>query len=281
MATVRKLFEDEDDDAASIAEADVELLDFPAAVVCATCGAGDCPGCHDVRVTGHSGVVVFVPWERAGGFASRFWGTTRASTDGAEAFFSGLPDGPLGTAVSYALVAELAAVGSSLAVCFALGVGLAWALFPAWATFLLSAAQTQLALARVFVVMVASFTWLLVSVHALHGWLLDRAAGRAGAKRATTRALRFGLYAAGWDVVTSPLGALVTLVTAGPRAALGLREHAFRTPGRATSAMLRGLYRLDGEPAADVKRRAMRTTMVASVALVIVALALSALALRA
>lgn len=279
MAPVRKLFEDEDE--AAVGEVELELLDFPAAVVCATCGSGDCPGCADERVTGHSGVVVFVPWERAGGFFGRFWATTRASTDGAEAFFSGLPDGPVGPALSFALVAELVAVGSSLGLCSALGVGVAWAALPAWASYLWSDSATRLAFARSLVVMVASFTWLLVGVHALHGWLLDRAAARTGARRATSRALRFGLYAAGWDVVTSPLGALVTLLIAGPRAALGLREHAFRTPGRATAAMLRGLYRLDGEPAAAVRARAMRATMAASVALVLVALALSALALRA
>ncbi len=277
MATVRKLFEDEDDAPAG----ELELLDFPAAVVCATCGAGDCPGCADERVTGHSGVVVFVPWERAGGVFARFWATTRASTDGAEAFFSGLPDGPLGTALSFALVAEVTAVGSSLGACFALGAAVAWAAFPAWAAYLWGESAARLAFARVFVVMVASFTWLLVAAHALHGWSLDRAAARAGAKRATSRALRFGLYAAGWDVATSPLGALVTLVSAGPRAVLGLTTHAFRTPGRATSAMLRGLYRLDGAVAAEARARAMRVTMAASVVLVLAALALSALALRA
>ncbi|MCC6649177.1 MAG: hypothetical protein IT374_26865 [Polyangiaceae bacterium] len=279
MAPVRRLQDDEDTSRDPGLE--LELLEFPAAVVCATCGAGDCPGCHDERVTGHSGVVVFVPWERAGGVFARFWATTRASTDGADAFFFGLPDGPVGAALSYALVAEVAAVGSSLAVCFAAGAALVWALFPAWAALLASETATRLACARVFVVMVTSFTWLLVSVHALHGWLLDRAASRAGAARATTRALRFGLYASGWDVMTSPLGALVTLVTAGPRAALGLTEHAIRTPGRATSAMLRGLYRLDGDAAARARGHAMRVTMVASVALVVVALGVSALALRA
>ena len=277
MATVRKLFEDDVDEG----EVDLELIDFPAAVVCATCGAGDCPGCHDERVTGHSGVVVFVPWERAGGVLGRFWATTRASTDGAEAFFAGLPDGPLGTALSYALVAELVAVGSSLALCFAMGVTLLWVAFPAWATFLLHGPATQLALARVFVVMVTTFTALLVAAHALHGFELDRAAGKTGAKRALSRAVRFGLYAAGWDVVTSPIGALVTLLVSGPRAVASLPEHAFRTPGRATGAMLRGLYRLDGDRALQVRRAAMRTTMAASVVFILAALAIAAASARA
>src|SRR5258708_13806270 len=66
--------------------------DVPAAVVCLTCGRGDCPGCHEER-TGASGVIAIVPWERPQlAWPSRFFATVQATTLGAEGFFRPLPD---------------------------------------------------------------------------------------------------------------------------------------------------------------------------------------------
>ena len=63
------------------------FFDIPAAVLCATCGQADCPGCTAASET-ESGVVAIVPWERSGGMWTRLWATANATTQGAEAFFN-------------------------------------------------------------------------------------------------------------------------------------------------------------------------------------------------
>jgi hypothetical protein len=95
-------------------------------------------------------------------------------------------------------------------------------------------------------VAVVGLTALLVGAHAVHGFALDLGARRAGVPTTSvTRALRFGLYAAGWDVVIGPVGFAVTLLREGPLAAFGLARHARRLPTRSSVAFLRGAYRLD------------------------------------
>src|SRR5689334_16149532 len=69
-------------------EAIDSFFEVPAAVLCAYCGEGDCPGCAVAEEQG-SGVIAIVPWERPGaGVWPRLWATARATTHGAEAFFS-------------------------------------------------------------------------------------------------------------------------------------------------------------------------------------------------
>lgn len=259
----------------------VELLDVPAAIVCAVCGKPECAGCalDDVGNQTQSGVVVFVPWERPiGGVLTRLWSTARASTDGAESFFSAMPEGAIGPALTFAVVAEAVAVGSSLAVFAAILAGLAWLVLPALASALLADARWQAHLGRMFFAAWLAFTAMLVGAHAIHGYTLDRAARRERAKSDVTRALRFGLYAAGWDVATSPFGLVAALCGSGLRGLAGARVHAFRTPGRATAAMLRGIYGLSGEPAARARRRSMAVAGPVSVVAVIAALVVVALA---
>ena len=60
------------------------FFEIPAAVLCATCGQADCPGCTAASDT-ESGVVAIVPWERSGAVWTRLWATARATTQGAEA----------------------------------------------------------------------------------------------------------------------------------------------------------------------------------------------------
>jgi len=169
-----ELPDEEIDDASS------ELFDLPAAVVCARCGRADCAGCdgdEPEAAPSASGVVLVVPWERPEQpLWSRFWATTRLGVDGAEVFFSSLPDGPVGPALSYAALAELVAVGACVLGFAALALGALGALVPVFTRSLLTEPWGQAVLGRVLTAAWGSFAALLVGVHALHGWALHRGA---------------------------------------------------------------------------------------------------------
>ncbi len=273
MSPARRLpFEPAPEKEAGVEE--IELADLPAAVVCATCGESDCPGCalEPARDT-RSGLVVFVPWERPQqGLWSRFWTTSRLTTDSAETFFASMPDGPVSPAISYALLAEALAVGTTVLAWTGLGIGTMYALLPTFTSNLLASSAGRAGLVRMSGVAWITFTVVLLVAHVLHGYFLDREALRVGATSKPSRAFRFGFYAAGWDVAQSPLGFAALLVTRGPRAFGDAFKHATSTPGRATTALLRGVYGLDGALLATVKQRSMRWTMISSVAVICVGL---------
>ncbi|HEU4535033.1 MAG TPA: hypothetical protein VFS00_12990, partial [Polyangiaceae bacterium] len=92
-------------------------------------------------------------------------------------------------------------------------------------------------------------------------------------------ALRFGLYGAGWDFMTSPLGALWLAAADGRKAPQRLARYALHTPGRATAAFMRGIFQLDGAPAQRARRRALVLTMSGAVVSIIAGMALVALSL--
>jgi hypothetical protein len=107
--------------------------------------------------------------------------------------------------------------------------------------------------------------WMVVA-HATHGAALDAAARRRGARPQRRRALRFGLYACGWDLMAGPLGAIVTLLSSGKGALSATLAAAARAPFRSSAALLRGVYALYGDEA----RKANRTGFAAAIALSIV-----------
>jgi hypothetical protein len=234
------------------AEARVEVDDLldaevPAAVVCAHCGEADCPGCLHEQT--RSGVVAIVPWERPGAPAfERLWTTARATTFEADRFFEALPDGPIAPALRFAMASELLA-SSAMAVAVMAPIA---ALAPRWIAHLLL--HDTLTLIRVVVAGVPALATLLVAAHAAHGWALDRGARRAGARPATSRALRFGLYAAGWDLVVGPLGALLMAAKEGLGAAASVVSIGVGLPGRSARAFLRGCYGLTDASAAPALR---------------------------
>jgi hypothetical protein len=221
-------------------------LDVPATVVCAFCGDADCAGCENDR--SRSGIVAVIAWERPGvPLFSRLWSTARATTRNAnaESFFEAMPDGPLMPALRFAAICELLASGAFFA-CFLL---VAAAVAPEWLKHIVmdpAARQTTL---RLVVLGLPAFAALLVGAHAAHGLSIDAGARRQGASRAPSRALRFGLYACGWDLVMGPLGAIVVALKEGAGAALALANELSGLPTLATRAFLRGCYRLDGERA--------------------------------
>jgi hypothetical protein len=232
-----------------------DLIDaeVPAAVVCAQCGDADCPGC--LHENTRSGVIAVVAWERPGApLWGRLWATARATTFDAERFFETLPDGPIAPALRFAILSEVLA---STAMGVALLVPVA-ALAPTWAKHLFL--HQPLTVARVSFAVVSGLAGLLVAAHAAHGWALDCGARRSGARSAATRGVRFGLYAAGWDLVVGPLGAVIVALKEGVGAALSIASVAVGLPGRSARAFLRGYYRLEGASA----KPALRVSFVAA-----------------
>jgi hypothetical protein len=232
-----------------------ELVDseVPAAVVCAHCGDADCPGCLEEQT--RSGVVAVVPWERPGATAlARLWATARATTLDAERFFESLPDGPIAPALRFAIIAEVIAAGA-MAVAALVPIAL---LAPGLVSHVLL--HETRAAARFAAAGIPGLAALLVLAHLAHGWALDLGARRSGMPRATGRALRFGLYAAGWDLVVGPIGVLVLGLKGGVRGAQSIVGVGLGLPGRSARAFLRGCYRLEGSAAA----RALRASYVAA-----------------
>jgi hypothetical protein len=240
--------------------------DVPAAIVCAVCGEADCSGC--ALEAEHSGVVTLLPWERPGlSMPRRLWATARAATTDADRFFESLPDGELAPALRFALGAELLAVASLLVVLLVI----AGVLSPAWTAQLLGGSGAGLVLLS----SVPLLSLLMVAAHAVHGVALHMGARRAGATGELRRALRFGLYACGWDLALSPAGALLAL-TDGAGALGALLSAGLGLPGRSTRAFLKGAYRLEGERASPALWAASIGAVVATLggAVVVVAVAL-------
>lgn len=222
---------------------DRELVDVPAAVVCALCDDPDCLGCEHER--SRSGIVAIVAWERLGPPMTRLWATARSTTRDAESFFEALPDGPVMPALRFAALCELMAVSSF----FVLLVPIAAVVAPEWLTHVVMDAPARSFALRLVVLGLPAFAGLLVVAHAAHGLSIDRGAAKQGAQSRKTRALRFGLYACGWDLVIGPLGAVLLAVKEGGKATLEILNLGSGLPTRATKAFLRGCYRLDGERA--------------------------------
>ncbi len=241
---------------------DGDVFDVPAAVLCAVCGQSDCPGCTPAEEDA-SGVVAIVPWERSGaGTWSRLWATSLATTQGAEAFFGAMPDGPLPPAMRFAVLCEMLAVASMVA-----------ALLPFAALALPNLAMQVIAdpmmrerAFRWFVIGVPVLALWMVIAHASHGAALDAGARKLGGRPQRRRALRYGLYACGWDLMTGPLGALWMLVSRGVKATSEVMGLSMTVPGKASRALLSGVY---GLPAEDVAK-ANRTGTKAALALAIV-----------
>ena len=238
-----------------------DSIEVPAAVVCAFCGDAECPGCDNEL--SRSGIVALVPWERPGApFFASLWTTARATTLTGESFFDRLPDGPIAPALRFAIVTELfAAFGFMVS-----SLSLVALVAPGWARHvMLDAAARDVAL-RVLLLGIPSLAVLLVAAHAAHGLALDRGARKNGARGARERALRFGLYATGWDLVLGPIGALVLTMKEGIGAAAGLLNLGVGLPGRCARAFLRGAYRLEGKRADQANGTATVAAVVATLA---------------
>lgn len=240
------------------------FFDVPAAVLCATCGQADCPGC--LAASEHeSGVIAIVPWERKGTLWTRLWSTATATTSGADAFFTLLPDGEISPAMRFAILAELLAVASMAALLLPLGAFV----LPNLALHVIGDPGLRWAVLRWTALGVPAVALWMVAAHVTHGAALDVGARRQGARPQRRRAVRFGLYACGWDLVSGPLGFVVTLASHGLRTALSLSALALSAPGRASAALLQGCYQLQPREIA----RALRAGTVAAALLAVISAA--------
>lgn len=245
-------------------ESTSDLLDVPAAVVCAFCGEADCE-CDSDR--SRSGVVALVAWERARvPVLARLWSTARSTTRDAEGFFELLPDGPLLPALRFAAICELFA-------CFAMFAGfvaIAGIVAPEWLKHVALDPRARLTAIRLVVLGIPAFAMLAVLAHAAHGLAVDIGATRNGGRRARSRALRFGLYACGWDLVLGPIGGVIVATKEGFRAALALSSALSGLPTRATLAFLRGAYRLEGPRAKNALSTSWAGAIVATFGVAVV-----------
>jgi hypothetical protein len=235
-----------------------DLIDVPATVVCAGCGDPACIGCVIEEPTNQSGVVAIIPWERPGlGFWRRLWQTSTLATVHARTFFSALPEGEAATALSFALVCETIAVSG-----LGFGVALLAPLFlPSLPGLLLDDPALRRTVGRGACASILMLVLTMVGLHAIHGLALDAAARRYGGRR-PGRGLRFGLYACGWDLITLPLGLLITAFASGFAAARRAAPLGLTAPAQASEAFLIGIHGLSPEAARLAARRAAYFTIV-------------------
>ncbi|HVY28011.1 MAG TPA: hypothetical protein VHB79_15750 [Polyangiaceae bacterium] len=253
-------------------EGALELVEVPAAVVCATCGLPEC-SCEIDRPSSFSGVVAIVPWERPGGtLLSRLWATAKLATLSPEPFFSALPPGGVAAPLAFGVLAETLA-GAGL--CATLG-GLAALLFPSLAAELFANALLRGLVVEGLCWGVPALSLAMVLLHAAHGAALDAAARRAGSLQ-KGRGLRFGLYACGWDLVTLPLGLLVLTFTDGPLTALRYSARGLTAPNSAAVAYVAHVHRFERDLASRAARRAVGIVFVPMVALIVAGFAIGLL----
>lgn len=243
-----------------------DTAEVPATVVCARCGSPDCLGCSPVEEnTQPSGVIAIIPWERPGGSPwARLWSTSLACTQRPESFFGPMPNGELSPAFAYSVTCELLAI-SSVAVALLLAV---FAVAPGWSFLVMRDEHLRSLVLRLVLLGIPAFAGLLVVLHVLYGWAVDRGAVRAGGKPHRAHALRFGMYACGLDLMTSPIGVLYVLLSRGIGPTIDLLPAAFNVPSTALRALLRRVYHLSDDLASRARRFSTIVIAVASLTMV-------------
>jgi len=247
----------------------VELVDVPAAVVCALCGQPDCTGCGEIidEPTHGSGVVAIIPWEhRSQSLPVRWWSTAHLATLNHRAFFSALPDGDWVAPLTFAIVSELVAVSGLVLT----GMLLALPFIPTLPGLLWSDAIVRHVVLEAILWGVPLLSAIMVGLHALHGVVTDLAAQQEGSRR-RGRGLRFGLYGCGWDVVTMPFGLIVVGLTQGLGGVARALPLGLTAPGQSVRSYLSGVHGLPVERARKAARRALRLTALSLFALLAVA----------
>lgn len=138
-------------------------------------------------------------------------------------------DGSIGRAVWFAFFCELFALLSLLLV----GVGCAALLFRRLTMQLILDPRTW----GVVLLALLLLSLFMVGLHAVWGLVLEGGIRRIGHSTNANRGLRFGLYACGWDLLTSPAGFFASIFTQGAPG-LGLPLAAARVPRRAMRSYL-------------------------------------------
>jgi hypothetical protein len=199
----------------------------PPVSVCVWCGLSTCSGCAPSGVAPRSAL----PWEDSRRhWLIRLWQTALASGLEPERMFGELPPGRVAPALRFAVLAETLALGS-------LGVLGALALWLGLPDLALQVVRHPEALAAVAALFVGSVL-LMVLLHVLWGVSLDLGGAFGSGRVSSTHGARFGLYACGWDLMTSPLGLVCSLLLRGPVRGLAPIGAAARAPRPAQQAYL-------------------------------------------
>jgi hypothetical protein len=205
----------------------LEDSEVPPAVTCAACRRIDCPGC--VEVARALPVADGLSWESAGGpWTARLWSTALASSSDPQRTFGLLREGALGPALAFALIAEVTALGS-LGLLVAL---LGFLIAPALVAGILGAPAVVAFCAG----LVLGSSLIMVGLHLVWGLCVELGARCAGGSARFRQGMRFGLYACGWDLLTSPAGVVQGLVSRGWQRAWGPIVAAVRVPRSALRA---------------------------------------------
>lgn len=219
--------------------------EVPPAVLCASCGRIDCAGC--AHSASDACAEPILAWEGSGSVAQRLFRTAQRTSNEPGRTFGALPEGTLGSALRFALLAETLAIGSFGLVFVALALGIAprlsWRVLshPIGIAYVLSG--------------IAAASSIMVALHVVWGACLELF---AGATTGLKQSLRFGLYACGWDLLTSPVGVIATFRSEGAHRTLTAVANAIRAPGPALRAYQEDLRQF--EPTA--RQRALRLSMV-------------------
>ena len=208
-------------------------IDIPPVIACATCGLVTCEGCAQEtpirRLPNEK--TPRLPWETTESTAlHRLLLTSELSAIRPDLVFGTLVTGNLRQALSFALFCELLAVASFT---------LVWALAFYW--FFPSAAIKMLTSPPVLFTILAILLGLIafvVAVHALWGVGLEWGLARAGGKSDMNRGIRFGLYACGWDLLTSPAGLYFQLRRHGLKKGLSHVRAGTKAPRPSVNAYL-------------------------------------------
>jgi hypothetical protein len=186
----------------------------------------------------------------------RLWQTAVASGVEPERIFGELSPGRVAPALGFAVLAETLALGSL----GLLGAVALWLGLPDLARRIVRHPE---ALAAVFALLAASVVFMLL-LHLLWGISLDLGGALGSGRTSVRQGARFGLYACGWDLMTSPLGLVCSLLFRGPVrgfSPVGAAARAARPAQRAYLTTCRGF----DEPA---RRRALRLAMIVVCSLV-------------
>jgi hypothetical protein len=220
----------------------------PPVAVCARCGLAACGGCLPLPSAPR---LTHLPWEDSPRhWIERLWQTALSSSTEPERVFGELTAGRVTPALGFAILAETLALGSLVL----LGSAALWLAAPELAGQLVhhpGAIGLTLAL-------LAGSVLLMLVLHALWGISLDVGAGFGHGPIDIRQGARFGLYACGWDLMTSPIGLFWSLIAAGPLrgfAPVGAAARAARPAQRAYLEACRGY-------GADARRRAVRLAVV-------------------
>lgn len=201
--------------------------DVPPAVSCVWCGATDAEPC----CVGPTPSLAVAPhWEQDGPWLGRLWRTAELSSLYPAQLFGTLQPVGAARALVFALLAELLALGSLLV----LGLSLIAALSPSTVLGWLHDRTTLIHLALAWLTLAA----VMVLLHAIWGLALELAVRLTGAPSDERRGFRFGMYACGWDLVTSPAGLFLALIHRGPAHALACFAAGTRVPRSALHAYL-------------------------------------------